>query len=66
MRSKAQITEHGEIENNNKYFATSEKKTAECKITSRVNVHGNIITDQKEILAEQKHNYKERLYMETI
>ena len=58
IRLKAQIVEHGE---KSKYFASLEKKKSESKIISRLNVNGNIITDKREILSEQKHYY-ENLY----
>ena len=56
LRSKAQIVEEGE--KSSKYFASLEKKKAENKIISRLEVKGNIITDQKEILVEEKSYYK--------
>ena len=46
---------------NSKYFAGLEKKKAESKIISRLNIKGNIITSQKSILAEEKKFY-EHLY----
>ena len=59
IRSKAQIVEHGE--KNSKYFASLEKKKSESKIISRLNINGDISTDKREILSEQKKFY-ENLY----
>ena len=59
IRSKAQIVEQDE--KNSKYFASLEKKRAESKIVSRLNVNGTIITEPKEVLIEQK-QYYENLY----
>ena len=59
LRSKAQVVEEGE--KNSKYFASLEKKKAENKIISRLEVKGNIITDQKDILTEEK-SYYENLF----
>ena len=61
IRSKAQIVEQDE--KNSKYFASLEKKRAESKIVSRLNVNGGIITEPKEVLIEQK-QYYENLYKE--
>ena len=58
-RSKAQIIEQNE--RNSKYFASLEKKKAESKIISRLNVKGNLITNQQSILSEEKKFY-EKLY----
>ena len=58
-RSKAQIIEQNE--RNSKYFASLEKKKAESKIISRLNVNGTLITNQKSILSEEKQFY-EKLY----
>lgn len=55
IRSKAQIVEQDE--KNRKYFASLEKKRAECKVNSRFNVNGTIITDPIEVLNEQKSYY---------
>ena len=46
---------------NSKYFTSLEKKKSESKVISRLNVNGNIITEKREILSEQKHHY-ENLY----
>ena len=59
LRSKAQIIEEGE--KNSKFFASLEKKKAESKIISRLNIKGTIITDQKDILNEEK-SYYENLF----
>ena len=48
LRSKAQVIEEGE--RNSKYFASLEKKKAESKIISRLNIKDKIITDQKDII----------------
>ena len=61
IRSKAQIVEQDE--KYSKYFASLEKNRAESKIVSRLNVNGTIITEQKEVLTEQKQHY-ENLYKE--
>ena len=58
-RSKAQIIEQNE--RNSKYFAILEKKKAESKFISRLNVNGTLITNQKSILSEEKQFY-EKLY----
>ena len=58
-RSKAQIIEQNE--RNSKYFASLEKKKAESKTISRLNVNGTLITNQKSILSEEKQFY-EKLY----
>lgn len=47
IRSKAQIVTQNE--RNTKYFASLEKKKSDSKLISRVNVNGNIITNQKNI-----------------
>ena len=44
LRSKAQMVQKGE--KNSKYFATLEKKRAESKVISRLNINGKIITNQ--------------------
>ena len=54
-RSKAQIIEQNE--RNSKYFASLEKKKAESKIISRLNVNGTLITNQKSILSEVVNGY---------
>ena len=59
LRSKAQIIEEGE--KISKFFASLEKKKAESKIISRLNIKGTIITDQKDILNEEK-SYYENLF----
>lgn len=59
LRSKAQIIEEGE--KNSKFFASLEKKRAESKIISRLNINGRVITDQDEILKEEK-KYYQKLY----
>ena len=56
LRSKAQVIEEGE--RNSKYFASLEKKKAESKIISRLNIKDKIITDQKDIINEEKSYYK--------
>lgn len=61
IRSKAQVVEQDE--KNNKYFACLEKRRAESKIVSRLNVNGTIITEPKKVLTEQK-KYYENLYKE--
>ena len=50
LRSKAQVIEEGE--KNTKYFASLEKKRAESKLITRLNIKGKITTDQNEILKE--------------
>ena len=59
LRSKAQVIEEGE--KNTKYFASLEKKRAESKLITRLNIKGKITTDQNEILKEEK-SYYEKLY----
>ena len=56
LLSKAQVIEEGE--RNSKYFASLEKKKAESKIISRLNIKDKIITDQKDIINEEKSYYK--------
>ena len=50
-----------EGEKNSKYFANLEKKRAESKDISRLNINGKIITNQAEILKEEK-SYYGKLY----
>ena len=59
LKSKAQVIEEGE--KNTKYFASLEKKRAESKLITRLNIKGKITTDQNEILKEEK-SYYEKLY----
>ena len=59
LRSKAQVIEEGEKKT--KYFASLEKKRAESKLITRLNIKGKITTDQNEILKEEK-SYYEKLY----
>ena len=59
LRSKAQIIEEGE--KNSNFFANLEKKRAESKIISRLNVDGKITNDQVEILKQEK-LYYQKLY----
>ena len=59
VRSKAQVIEEGK--RNSKYFASLEKKKAESKIISRLNIKDKIITDQTDILKEEK-SYYENLF----
>ena len=59
LRSKAQMVQEGE--KNSKYFANLEKKRAESKVISRLNINGKIITNQAEILKGEK-SYNGKLY----
>ena len=59
LRSKAQMVQEGE--KNSKYFANLEKKRAESKVISRLNINGKIITNQVEILKKEK-SYYGKLY----
>ena len=59
IRSKANKIEYNE--NNSKYFASLEKKKADSKIITNLNVDGKQITNQSEIRTAQK-NYYESLY----
>ena len=55
IRSKATIVEHDE--KNSKYFANLEKKKAEQKIMTKLNVNGKLIENQTSIRNEQKRFY---------
>ena len=55
LRAKADFVEYNE--KNTSFFSSMEKKHAEKKIISRLNVNDRIITDQKEILEETKQYY---------
>ena len=59
IRSKANKIEYNE--KNSKYFASLEKKKADSKIITNLNVDGKQITNQSEIRKAQK-NYYENLY----
>lgn len=51
------------MKKNSKFFASLEKKRAESKIISRLNVNGNMVTEPKQVLREQT-QYYENLYKE--
>ena len=59
-RPKAQIIEQNET--NSKYFASLEKKKAESKIIYRLNIKGNLITNQQSILSEEKKYTKKTIF----
>ena len=59
IRAKAQYVESND--KNSKYFSSLEKKRSEGKILKQLNVNGNIINKQSQILFEQKSFY-ENLY----
>ena len=55
IRSKANIVEYNE--KNSKYFSNLEKKRAESKIITKLNINGNITSHQPTIRNEQKQFY---------
>lgn len=55
IRSKAQTVEQNE--KNTRYFATLEKKKSESKLICKLNVNGNIITNQSNIYVEENKFY---------
>ena len=59
LRSKARWVEGGE--KNSKYFANLEKRNFESKVIHKLDINGNIETDQKTLLKEEKTFY-EKLY----
>ena len=59
LRSKANLVEHNE--KNSKYFSNLEKKRAESKIITKLNINGTITSNQKTIRNEQRRFY-ESLY----
>ena len=59
LRAKADYVEYNE--KNTKYFSSLEKKHAEMKTITRLNVQNKILTDQKDILNETKAYYS-KLY----
>ena len=63
LRSKCQYYEEGEKASKN--FYNLEKRNYISKTIYKLNVNGQIITSQKDILAEQKHFYK-RIYSSRV
>ena len=62
IRSKANMVEHDE--KNSKYFSNLEKKRAESKIITQLNINGNLTSNQSNIRKEQKKFYAS-LYSKT-
>ena len=59
IRSKAQLVDNNE--KNTKFFSSLEKKRSESKVLRQLNVNGNIINNQSNILLEQ-HLFYKKLY----
>ncbi len=59
LRSKAEWIEGSE--KNSKYFANLEKKHSENKTITRLNINGQTITNNNEILHEEN-KYYQKLY----